>query len=426
MDPQTSLRDDLLGAGRLLWRRRMRVALVVAAAVVAAIVVSLVVPHVYEARATFLATQDDQSSLATQLAAAGALIPAGLLATPGTPVDVFREILESRAVRFGVVESLGLIERYGLEGERPEVARATAIDIVGSQMRIAQKRSGWMAVETRASTPWFAFLHEAADDSARVFAARIANETVRQLNVVLRERRTSSARSSRIYLEEQLVKNKRDLGVASDSLVAFQKRHATISIEDQARVSLEMLGEIKGQIVAKEVERDVLRAHRSGDSFELQRVETEIAALQERYGTLVRGTPIDDSRAAGTASGGSRTEASLQAPAPLSDFSVPLDALPDLAAELFRRQKEVQLQHTVYELLTQQYYHALLEEARDTPTIRPLDEAVPPLGKSSPKRRLIVVVAALAGGVLGCVWVLVTDRPRLAEAAPSRMIREQR
>ncbi len=110
---------------------------------------------------------------------------------------------------------------------------------------------------------------------------------------------------------------------------------------------------------------------------------------------------------------------------PNRDSGIALDQLPDLAAELFSRQKEVQLQHTVYELLTQQYYHALLEEARDTPTVQPLDEALPPLGKSSPKRKLIVLVAALAGGILGCVWILIADRPRAAEAAPARMVREQ-
>jgi tyrosine-protein kinase Etk/Wzc len=135
--------------------------------------------------------------------------------------------------------------------------------------------------------------------------------------------------------------------------------------------------------------------------------------MQEQYDSLVRGNPIDERAAS---AGGSRTRNS----------GIPIDQLPDLAAELFTRQKEVQLQHTVYELLTQQYYHALLEEARNTPTVQPLDEALPPLGKSSPKRKLIVMVAALAGGILGCVWVLIADRPRVAETAPARMVREQR
>ncbi|MEZ4654844.1 MAG: Wzz/FepE/Etk N-terminal domain-containing protein [Candidatus Eisenbacteria bacterium] len=206
MDPNTSVREDILGAGRVLWRRRMRVALVTIAAVVAAVAISLLVPHVYRARATFLATQDDSGSLATQLAAAGALIPAGLLSTQGTPVEVFREVLESRSVRLGVIDALDLIDRFGLADQPPNVARESALAIVQGQTEIAQKRSGWMAVETRISTPWFSFLHPAVDDSAKALAARMANETVHQLNVVLRERRTSSARSCREYLETQLAK----------------------------------------------------------------------------------------------------------------------------------------------------------------------------------------------------------------------------
>lgn len=410
MDPQSSVRDDLLVAVRHLWRSRFRVAAVSGAAVVAAAGISLIVPHGYESRATFLATQEDQSSLAGQLAAAGALIPAGLLATPSTPIEVFREILESRAVRLGVVKALGLIERYGLSDEPQPVAEHGAIGILTGQMRIAQKRSGWMAVETNITTPWFPFLHHAADDSARVLSARVANEAVRQLNIVLRERRASSARNSRVYLEEELAKNERALKLAADSLVAFQKRHATISIEDQARVTIETLGELKGQIVAKEVELDIVRRERSHDSFDLRRVESELSALEGRYSELVRGNPLAKARSERSGS----MSASQQA-----DIYVPVADLPELAMELLDRQKEVQLQHTVYELLTQQFYHARLEEARDTPTVQLLDEAIPPIGKSSPQRRLIVVIAFLAGAVLGSVWVLATDRPA-ADRATSR------
>lgn len=402
MDSQSSARDDFLGAARLLWRRRFRVAAIAGAAVVAAAAVSMIVPHGYTARATFLATQDDQGSIAGQLAAAGSLIPAALLAMPSTPIEVFREILESRAVRRGVVHSLGLIERFDLSDLPPHIAEDAAIGVLNGQMQIAQKRSGWMAVETSFSTPWFPFLHEASDDSARALSARVANETVRQLNIVLRERRSSSARNTRVYLEEEMAKNASAMSISADSLVAFQRRHAMISLEDQARVTIETLGVLKGEIVAKEVELDVVRRERAHDSFELRRVQSELAALEGRYSELVRGNPLAE---AALSPRNSRTTRPQQA-----DVYLAMEDLPELAMELLRRKNEVQLHATVHELLTQQFYHARLEEARDTPTVQILDEAIPPIRKTTPQRRLIVAISLLAGVVLGSVWVLATDR----------------
>lgn len=391
MDQGISFTDELVGAVRTLWLGRKTVAVVALSAVAVSVVVSLIVPHGYRARTTFLATQEQGNNLASQLAAAGAAIPGGLLSLPPTPVDVFREVLESRAVRQGVIDKLHLLDRFGIENQNPAVAREHALSRLQGMLRIATKRSGLLAVEVTAQTPWFPFFHPGADSSARGLSAEIGNEMVRQLNQVLQERRSSSARNSRIYLEDQLKKSEHDLEVASDSLVAYQKRHATISIDDQTRVAVETLGSLRGQIIAKEVERDVIRKNQTPDSYELQRVETELSALNRQYEELVRG------------SGGAGSEDALEMTMPMAD-------LPDVAMELLRRTRDVELQHTVYELLTTQYYQAKLDEARDLPTVQVLDEAVPPIGKASPRRRVIVILAFLGGCFVGTALVLIRDR----------------
>ncbi len=382
MQESFSLAGELGRALSILWDGRRRIFAFAVIGAVCAALVSLVVPNVYRSRASFLSTQQEGNSLASSLAAAaGAAIPGGLLSTPATSVDLFREVLESRTVRSAVVEDLNLIERYGIEESDPELAKREAMSALQGQVRVAQKKSGLLAVEVDVASPWMPFLDAEARESARLLSSEIANAMVRQLNQILQERRASSARNSRLYLEAQLERNKQQLEAASDSLVAFQKRHATLSIDGQAQVTVQMLGTLQGEIVAKEIELDVIGRSRTQGSFEYQRVQTELEALERRYNELLRGEGVvSGNEGFSSLAGGS--------------------SLPDVAMELLRRTREVELQHTVNGLLTTQYYQARLEEARDTPSVEVLDEAIPPLGKESPKRKIIVILAFTAGIVL--------------------------
>jgi len=61
-------------------------------------------------------------------------------------------------------------------------------------------------------------------------------------------------------------------------------------------------------------------------------------------------------------------------------------------ADLFRRTK---IQETVFELLTQQYELARIQEAKEIPTINVIDPANIPEKKSWPPRLLIVVVLTI-------------------------------
>jgi len=72
-------------------------------------------------------------------------------------------------------------------------------------------------------------------------------------------------------------------------------------------------------------------------------------------------------------------------------------------AELYRANK---IQETVYELLTQQCELAKVQEAKETPSVKVLDDASLPEKKSFPPRLLIMLLGAFLSMVVGAVWVL--------------------
>jgi hypothetical protein len=72
-------------------------------------------------------------------------------------------------------------------------------------------------------------------------------------------------------------------------------------------------------------------------------------------------------------------------------------------ADYYRRAK---IRETVYELLTEQYELARMQEAKETPSVKILDPAVVPEKKSSPPRLVIMSLGAFLVFGSAVVWVL--------------------
>ncbi len=74
---------------------------------------------------------------------------------------------------------------------------------------------------------------------------------------------------------------------------------------------------------------------------------------------------------------------------------------PELTFEYERLQRQVTIKQEVFTELRRSYEEARIQEVNDTPVITVIDQAVPPQEKSSPQRKLNVVLAFLFGGLLG-------------------------
>jgi hypothetical protein len=96
----------------------------------------------------------------------------------------------------------------------------------------------------------------------------------------------------------------------------------------------------------------------------------------------------------------------------LPDGEAPARAFPSIRqlpllgvrwADLYRQTK---IEETVYELLTQQYELAKIQEAKEIPTVKILDAADVPEKKASPHRGTIMILGMLLALSAGAVWVL--------------------
>jgi uncharacterized protein involved in exopolysaccharide biosynthesis len=76
-------------------------------------------------------------------------------------------------------------------------------------------------------------------------------------------------------------------------------------------------------------------------------------------------------------------------------------------ADLYR---ETKIQETVYELLTQQYELAKIEEAKEIPVVKILDAASVPEKKSFPPRTLMVSLLTCASLAFAIAWIVASNR----------------
>jgi hypothetical protein len=94
---------------------------------------------------------------------------------------------------------------------------------------------------------------------------------------------------------------------------------------------------------------------------------------------------------------------------------LPLGSIPKTGFELAKLTRDVLVYQKIHEYLSAQYEQSRIQEARDLQTVSIVDEAVPPLRKSRPRRSVIVILttalAAIAavGLAFACEGILARE-----------------
>jgi len=88
-------------------------------------------------------------------------------------------------------------------------------------------------------------------------------------------------------------------------------------------------------------------------------------------------------------------------------------------ADLFRR---VKVEEAVFEILTQEFELAKVQEARDIPTVKVLDPPLVPQKKSFPPRLAIILGSTVFAFCLGVGWVLGRSAWETVDSADPRKI----
>lgn len=323
------------------------------------IIVSLVLPKRWTASTVILPPTASTGSLNVEdIGSAYTLSSMALSALPGiiSPSDVIAGVLDSETIKRKIIDEFKIMERYRikkLDAAFEKVKRMTDITVTKEQL---------IKIDVTTEDP--------------ELSARIANAYVEEIDKFNREVLMTTGKQFRIFLEDRLNHAEEELRVAAESLKVFQEKYKVFSLEIETKKSIELLGTIQGQIIAKKVQLNALRSYSYKGNPQILKLQKDINALEKQLREMEYGKDKDDKKPDDFGIG----------------FSVPLDEVPDIGLRLTYLEMNLEVKKTVYALLAEQYEKARIIESKNTPTITILDQARPPELRSFPKRKKIVVI----------------------------------
>jgi capsule polysaccharide export protein KpsE/RkpR len=395
---------DWLSRARLLWRYRRVLARVTAIALVVSLGIAFVIPKRYKSVASIM-PPDQQGSGAMLLAAlAGRSGSLGGLGSLGSLAGGLLGGHSSTALYESLLESgtIGgrLIDRFDLQKVYHSRYRFTTAKHLAKMTKITDdKKSGVITI--------------AVQDTDPVRARDMAQAYLDELNNLLTRTSTSSARRERIFIESRLRSVGADLEQAQLALSEFSSKNSTIDLKEQTRGLVDAGARVQGELLVEQSGLQSLRQIYSDGNVRVRETEARIASLQR-----------DLQKMAGTSAPlAAGDEVISHAPATADDkgeLYPPLRQLPRLAvpyADLYRR---VRVQETVFELLTQQYEMARIEEAKDVPVVAVIDTPGIPERKFFPPRLLLTLLLTFLAFAATSALIVIREHWRAVDIRDPR------
>lgn len=364
---------------RLLWGRRRMLLRAVCYGLLASALFAFLIPARYESTARLMPPDTNQSSgLAMAAAALSGGAGGGLGGVAGEMLglkstsEIFVGILSSRTVLDKLILEFDLKKVYWdrrMEDARKDLAKHTDISVDRKSQIIT--------------------LTVTDHDPRR--ASAMGEAYVTELNRLVAELSTSSARRERVFLEERLKAVSQELEAAEKEFSQFSSKNTAIDIKEQGKAMVEAAATLQGQYIAAQSELEGLKQVYTDNNVRVRSVRARIGELKRQLEKL-----------------GGKGEQVSQAPGqPSDDYLYPsIRKLPLLGvtyADLYRRTR---VEEAVYESLTKEYELAKVQEVKEIPTVKVLDHPNIPEKKSFPPRLLITLFGTVFSLAFASAWVI--------------------
>ena len=375
--PESSESRNTVTYMRMIWSQRRMLFRVSLYALLASALIAFLIPKRYESTARLM-PPDSQSSSGIMMAAAtmagGAAGGLGGLASDflglKSSSDVFVGVLASRTVQDELIRRFDLQKLYGTKSME-DAERA-----LGAHTGIGVDRKSQIITIT-------------VTDKSPQRAAEMGKAYVEELNRLVSELSTSSARRERVFLEGRLQAVSKDLEDAEKEFSQFASKNTAIDVKEQAKAMVEAAATLQGQLIAAQSQYEGLRQIYTDSNPRVRTIKARIDELQRQLEKL-----------------GGKGESSTDVTSKADDSFYPsIRKLPLLGvtyADLYRRTR---IQEAVLEVLTREYEMAKVQEVKEIPTVRVLDPANIPDKKSYPPRLLIIFIGTACAFAAATIWL---------------------
>jgi uncharacterized protein involved in exopolysaccharide biosynthesis len=365
--PDSKTRDlHLLDILTILSKRRKFIFFFTLSISILAAIIVLLIPSQYTATSILLPpglNSSGSSAVLQQLGGAGALASvAGASLGIKNPGEIYLSLFRSRTVEDSVIHRFGLFERY--KAQKQSGARAA---FEAHSKVVLGAKDGLITVS--------------ATDRDPNKAAEIVNGYIDEFRKFTANLAITEASQRRIFFQQQLLEAQENLAKAENALKTTEQSTGVLQIDSQTRALIEAAASLRAQVVAKQVQLQGMRSYATDDNPQMVETRQQLSALQSQL-TKLTGSSADSD----------------------SDFEIPKGKVPEAGMEYIRKVRDVKYFETISDLIAKQFEMAKLDEAHQGTGIQIVDMAVPPDGRSYPKRSITVILAFLVSFILSCTW----------------------
>jgi len=321
------------------------------------VIVSLILPKYYLSEAVIMPPEEEVEGfgISSLLSRLEELPISGLGITQSTEkTKRIVAILESRSLMEKIVNKFELIKNYKVKNMTDAIKRLRTF------VKFRIKESGAISISVVDKFP--------------PRASEMANFLVNELGKMNIELNIEKARNNRIFIEERYKQNKKELAEAEEKYREFQKRYNVISLPEQTEAAIIAAANLSAEIYQIEIELGIKEKTFGRNHSEIRALESELNEYRKNLRRLFE-----------------ESENPVKA-GDEDKLFIPFSKAPEVGIEFIRIKRELEVQNSIFEMLTTLYEQAKIEEAKDTPTIQVLDKAIPPEKKYKPRRALMVTV----------------------------------
>ena len=361
---------NLLDYWRVIRKRWKIVAWIFGVSVITAGVISLLMSPIYRAKTTLMPLESSGSQLSAAMRNLGSLPFVGGMVPSigGASADKLVAVLQSRTVAEDVIRALDLIKVLFEEDRDEPPTIQDAVRSLTEATKITDDKKGLISVSVEYKDPGI--------------AADIANQYTIALQRFLNENALSGEKRNRIFIENQLKKAKEELREAEEAMKVFQTSKKIIAMDAQTEAAIKALADLRAQVTAREVQLGVMKQFSTPSNPDVLRIKDELRELKKQLSMLeTRGSN------------------------PETDALPRLSEAPTIGLEYIRLKRKVLTEEKVFELMTQQYEIAKIDEAKENITFQVIDRAIPPEKRVKPKRKLNVMLAGIVSLFVGVFLV---------------------
>ncbi len=194
-------------------------------------------------------------------------------------------------------------------------------------------------------------------DEKRERARDLTQAYLDELNSLVARVNTSSAHREREFIEQRLNTVQIELQRAQLELSDYSSKNTTIDIKEQTRATVETGAKLEGQLIASESELDSLLQIYGDQNIRVRAAQARNAILRRELERAngQGGQPAEEIAA----------DATHPYPA--------LRQLPQLAVQWANLYRNVRIHETVFDLLSEEYETARIEEVKSIPTVSVID-----------------------------------------------------